>query len=76
MDNKKLSYVDKIIEVFKKYGEYLDIDEIMQHMNVENTKLTYIIYAIKKLISNGIIIKITNTTEKRLFLGHKYKLII
>jgi hypothetical protein len=58
-----LTYADKVINIMKEYDRDLEIDEIIKYMNIDISKQTYVIDAIKK---------IENPFEKRLYLGHKY----
>ena len=66
------TYADKIVCVLSNHNKPLNIEEIMEYMNIEPPKISYIIDGLKSLIAKGIIGKIVNINEKRLYLGHTY----
>lgn len=53
----------------------IGIPELMDRMNVPTSKQTYVIGALKSGIEKGIIEHIKHPNEKRLYLGHTYRLI-
>jgi hypothetical protein len=71
LDKKKNSYYNNVIDNLSNKNP-IDIETLMQKMNIHSSKLTYIIDAIKKGINENTILKISNPTEKRLYLGHSY----
>ncbi len=71
---KNSTYADKIICVLSNHSIPLQIEEIMEFMNIEPPKLSYIIDGLKKLIAKGVVKKIENLNEKRLYLDHAYML--
>ena len=72
---KNSTYADKIICVLKNNNKPLQIEEIMEYMNIEPSKLPYIIDGLKSLIAKGVVQKNENINEKRLYLGHTYMLL-
>ncbi len=71
LDKKKNSYYNNVIDNLSNKNP-IDIETLMQKMNIHSSKLTYIIDAIRKGINENTILKISNPTEKRLYLGHSY----
>jgi hypothetical protein len=69
---KNSTYADKIVCALNNHNKPLNIEEIMEYMNIEPPKISYIIDGLKSLIAKGIIGKIVNINEKRLYLGHTY----
>ncbi len=65
------TYYDNILENLSTENP-IEIEELMQNMNIPSHKISYVIDGIKKGIKNNTILKISNPTEKRLYLGHSY----
>ena len=69
----KLTYFDKVLlTIINNSSNVFDLDQIMNHNNDSNNKLTYYIGAIKKLIEKGYITQIHNPEVNNKFYGHKF----
>jgi hypothetical protein len=69
------TYADKIVCALSNHNRPLQIEEIMEYMNIEPPKISYIIDGLKNLIAKGVVQKNENINEKRLYLGHIYMLL-
>jgi hypothetical protein len=65
-----MTYYERILSILTESD--ITIEEMLIKLDLEYSKLTYVIDGLKKGISYGTIIKNANYKEKRLWLGHKY----
>jgi hypothetical protein len=68
---KMPTYHDRIMEVLSE-TQGMDVPDIIQAIECDKTKQTYVIDAIKKGIGVGAITKINNPNSKTLYRDHTY----
>jgi len=69
---KKEPYTTRIINALQN-GQ-LTTDELLNVLDESSNKINYLVDGLKKNIANGLVEKIDNPKEKRLYAGHSYKL--
>ncbi len=69
-----MAYDELILQAFFVADEVLPLDVIIERINKPRTKMTYVINAIKKLIKLNKLEQIKVSGQKRLYVGHLYRL--
>ena len=72
-NQQKMTYQTMILSVLQNSGHPMRIEELMDVLHLHKSKLVYVISGIKTAIEQGKIEQIVNPIEKRLYLGHTYR---